>query len=125
MQNYLYESEFENKTAEVRIKLLLLHFEDEKRIHFIYSPHLDLTGYGQTFEEAKKSFKIVLEDFLDYTYKNKTLEKTLSDLGWKTKKTEILIPSITSIISDNQHISEIFDKYSVTTYHQEISLPLN
>jgi hypothetical protein len=128
MSKYLYESEFKNKTAEVRIKLLLFHFEDENSIHFIYSPHLDLTGYGHTFEEAKKSFQIVLDDFLDYTYKNKTLKKTLSDLGWDINMNDnsgIILPGITSVIKDNQYISELFDKYSITTYHQEISLALN
>jgi hypothetical protein len=80
------------------------------------------------FVEAKKSFEIVLEDFVDYTLKKKTLGKVLSDLGWDLKGStkipkEVLAPSIASVIKENEYISEIFDKYSVNTYHQEVGLP--
>ena len=128
MAQYIFEGKYQNKSTSVKVKLLLFHFEDENKIHFIYSPHLDLTGYGTTFEEARKSFGIVFEDFVDYTLKKKTLGKVLTGLGWKLngsaqKPKKVLAPSITSVIKDNEYVSEIFDKYPVNTYHQEIGLP--
>lgn len=128
MAQYIFEGDYKNNSDIVNIKLLLFHFQDENNIHFIYSPHIDLTGYGKTIAEAKKSFEIVLEDFVDYTLKKKTLGKVLSDLGWKLKGTakkpkKVIAPSITSVIKDNRYISEIFDKYPVNTYHQEVGLP--
>jgi len=116
-------------SASVKVKLLLFHFEDENKIHFIYSPHLDLTGYGKRLEEARKSFEIVFEDFVDYTLKKKTLGKVLTDLGWQLKGSaqrpkKVMAPSITSVIKDNKYVSEIFDKYPVNTYHQEVGLPV-
>jgi len=128
MAQYIFESGYKNKSGNVIVMLLLFHFEDEKKIHFIYSPHLDLTGYGNNIKEAKKSFEIVFEDFIDYTLKKRTLGKVLSNLGWElkgsTKKPKkVIAPSITSVIKDNEYVSEIFDKYPVNTYHQEVGLP--
>jgi hypothetical protein len=121
MAQYIFEGKYQNKSASVKVKLLLFHFEDENKIHFIYSPHLDLTGYGTIFEE-------VFEDFVDYTLKKKTLGKVLTGLGWKLKGSaqrpkKVIAPSITSVIKDNEYVSEIFDKYPVNTYHQEVGLP--
>jgi hypothetical protein len=128
MGQYIFEGKFQNKLERVKVKLLLFHFKDENNIHFIYSPHLDLTGYADNLEEARKSFEIVFEDFVDYTLKKKTLGKVLTDLGWEIKGSarkpkKVLAPAIMSVIKDNEYVSEIFDKYSVNTYHQEVGLP--
>lgn len=128
MAQYLFKGGYENQSGSVKVMLLLFHFEDENKVHFIYSPHLDLTGYGNNIEEAKDSFAIVFENFVDYTLKKKTLSKVLTGLGWELKGSDknpkkILAPSITSVIKDNEYVSEIFDKYPVNTYHQEVGLP--
>jgi len=128
MGQYIFKGKYQNKSASVKVQLLLFHFTDENNVHFIYSPHLDLTGYGTDQEEAKKSFKIVFEDFVDYTLTKKTLAKVLTSLGWELKGSarkpkKLLAPSITSVIKDNEYVSEIFDKYPVNTYHQEVGLP--
>jgi len=128
MAQYIFEGKYQNRSAIVKVRLLLFQFKDENDIHFIYSPHLDLTGYGTDPGEAKKSFEIVFEDFVDYTLKKKTLGKVLTGLGWQLKGSarkpkKVLAPSITSVIKDNEYVSEIFDKYPVNTYHQEVGLP--
>lgn len=125
----IFEGKYQNKSTGIKVRLLLVHFQDEHKVHFVYSPHLDLTGYGNNITEAKKSFGIVFEDFIDYTIKEKTIEKVLTGLGWELKETEnhqahILAPSITSIINDNEYVSEIFDKYPVNTFHKEVGLPV-
>jgi hypothetical protein len=128
MAEYIFHGKMQTSTNIVKVKLLLFHFEDENKISFIYSPHLDLTGYGNNMEEAQRSFEIVLEDFVDYTMKKKTMGTVLQQLGWTLKglpqrPKKVIAPSITSIIKDNKYISEIFDKYPVSTFHQEIGLP--
>jgi len=130
MGNFLFEGKYQNISTIVKIKLLLFHFEDENKVNFIYSPHLDLTGYGNNIEEAKESFEIVFEDFIDYTLQKNTLSKVLSGLGWilngsAKRPKKIVAPSITSVIKDNKYISEIFDKYPVNTFHQEVGLPIS
>ncbi len=128
MEEYFFEGDYKDRTGYVKVNLLLVHFQDEEKIHFIYSPHLDLTGYGHSLNEAKKSFGIVFEDFIDYTFKKKTLGKLLIKLGWELKGSvkkpkKILAPSITSVISNNDFVSDIFDKYPVNTYHEEVEIP--
>jgi len=129
MSHYIFEGKYQGKSKSVRIRLFLVHFQDENKVHLIYYPHLDLTGYGNNLTEAQKSFEIVFEDLVDYTVKKKTLAKVLTGLGWELKGTEkhpekVIAPSVTSIINDNKYVSEIFDKYSVNTYHKEVGLPV-
>lgn len=128
MAQYIFEGKYNIDSGLVLVKLFLIHFEDENKVHFIYSPHLDLTGYGNNIDDAKKSFGIIFEDFVDYTLKKKTLGKILIELGWglkgpAKKPKKLVAPSITSVIKDNSFVSEIFDKYAVNTFHQEVSLP--
>ncbi len=128
MAQWLFEGKYKDDRSIIKVRLILIHFKDENNIHFIYSPHLDLTGYGRNMIEAKKSFEIALEDFIDYTNKKKTLGKVLSELGWTLKGSakkpkKILAPSIKTVIGDNEYVSEIFDNYAVETFHQEVSLP--
>ena len=129
MAEYIFESEYKNKSRLVKVRLFLVHFEDENNIHIIYSPHLDLSGYGDSLDKAKKSFGIVYEDFIDYTLKKKTIAKVLTDLGWELKGTvkrpkKVIAPSITSVISENEYVSEIFDRYPVNTFHQDVNIPV-
>jgi len=49
----------------------------------VYSPALDLCGYGKTAEEAKKDFDRALKIFIEETTAHRTLEKALEELGWK------------------------------------------
>lgn len=128
MGEYIFQGGYKNKTGEVKVKLLLIHFKDENGIDFIYSPHLDLTGYGNNIADAKKSFEVVFEDFVDYTLKKRTLGKVLTHLGWELKGTlkkpkKVLVPSIASVIGNNNYVSEIFDKYPVKTFHKEVEIP--
>lgn len=128
MADYIFQGGYKNTVGEARVNLLLIHFKDESGIDFIYSPHLDLTGYGRSLKAAKKSFEIVFEDFIDYTLKKKTLSKVLTKLGWEVKGNakrpkKLLAPSIASVISENDYVSELFDKYPVHTFHQEVGIP--
>lgn len=63
MAQYILEKGYKNDQSIVKVKLLLIHFEDENNIQFIYSSHLDLTGYGDSISDAKNSFEIALEFF--------------------------------------------------------------
>jgi hypothetical protein len=128
MSQYLYKKDFKSEHGSVKVKLLLLNFQDENGVHFIYSPHLDITGYGNSLKDAQESFDIVLDDFVDYTLKKKTIGKVLEKLGWKIKGAvklpkRIIAPSISTIIGSNKYVSEIFDKYSVNTFHENIQIP--
>jgi hypothetical protein len=128
MSQYIFKKGIRKDSSLINVKLLLIHFKDENKVNFIYSPHLDLTGYGNNLTEAKASFEIVFDDFIDYTLKKKTINRVLIKLGWELKGNvkkpkKVIAPSITSIISDNEYVSDIFDNYQTKTYHQEVGIP--
>jgi hypothetical protein len=124
---YSFEKQYLDKGKSIKVKLFLIHFVDEKNIHYIYSPHLDLTGYGLTEEEAKQSFDIALYEFLDYTIKKKTLGKVLEKLGWKIKGSnkhpKKLIKTKLDDVLKNSYVTEIFNKYHTETFHQQVYIP--
>jgi predicted RNase H-like HicB family nuclease len=51
-------------------------------VHVANIPVLDLSGYGNTEEEAIHSLQIVLDNYLDYTVKKNTLHRDLQNHGW-------------------------------------------
>lgn len=106
----------------------MFHFLDENNVHFVYSPQLELTAYDYSILDAKKSFNIILADFLDYTSNKKSLSKLLKQMRWQIKDDsrnlkKILPPSIYTLIKDNDYISEIMDNYQVNIFYKNISLP--
>ena len=128
MAEYIFEGDYSNNKKSVNFSLFLIRFIDENNTHIIYSPHLDLSGYGNNEVDAKRSFEIALEDFIDYTLKKKTLSKILLKLGWSVKGSvknpkKVIAPSITSVIKENKYVSDIFDNYPVNTYHEKVGLP--
>lgn len=54
----------------------------------VYSPSLELSGYGDTKNEATESFKYILEDFFKSSLENNQLALTLVDLKWEFEKDE-------------------------------------
>lgn len=129
MSKFQFKGNFKNDQGGVKVNLILVSFQDENGIQFIYSPHLDLTGYGNTEQEAKDSFNIAFEDFVDYTIKKRTLPSILEKLGWtlkggtKKKPKKINAPSLGDVIKDNDYVSEIFDTYPTSTRHAELEMP--
>lgn len=62
--------------------LVEVTFVKEEKYIVAYCPALQLTGYGYTEEEAKKSFETELDIFLEETTKRGSLEKYLLENGW-------------------------------------------
>lgn len=128
MSKLVYDGELKNDNSNIKVRLILFYFIDEYKYHILYSPHLDLSGYGKNLSEAKESFNISLADFFDYTTKKKTLYKLLQKYGWKFKAAkkspkDFKAPDITDLIVKNKHISEIINKYPVTTIHKDYNVP--
>ena len=67
----------------VEVGLSLLSYQDEG-LHVIFSPALDVFGYGNTEKEARSSFNETLEEFLRYTSNKGTLQAELLRLDWTT-----------------------------------------
>lgn len=68
--------------AKIQFKLPISIFKEGK--YFIaYSPALDLSTSGRSYEEAKKRFNEVVKIFLQELTRKGTLEEVLKNLGWQ------------------------------------------
>lgn len=67
---------------------LPVSFLREGKYFIAYSPALDLSTSGKTFEQAKTRFEEIVEIFFEELLQKGTLGKVLTELGWqKVQKT--------------------------------------
>ena len=59
-----------------------------------YTPALDLSTSGSSFEQAKKRFGEVVQIFFEECFSMGTLENVLLDLGWKKENSEWNPPTV-------------------------------
>lgn len=73
-----------HKTYGLNIKFSLpVTFLKEGKYFVAYTPALDLSTYGKTFDETKRRFEEVVRIFFKEIVGKGTLDNVLSDLGWK------------------------------------------
>jgi hypothetical protein len=110
-----------------QVGLSLIEFNEDNVI-IIYSPALDLSGYGNSEEEAKSSFSESLHEFFKYTHNKNTLDKVLLDLGWTikgTKKNPKFNPPLDSdLVSSNSLYNEIVNNKSYKVSRQNVEFAL-
>ena len=91
----------------IEAKLDVLSYVEDG-VFFVFAPALDLTGYGNSLEEAKTSFEITLQEYFKYTFENKTLDADLRKHGWVEKKEESFSsPSFTDILRKDKQLRDI------------------
>jgi len=126
MAKLTFTENLERGKSGINTKLSLLSFKEDGA-YIIYSPALDLSGYGNTEEEAKESFQVVLEEFITYCMNKKTFYEELKRLGWHIKggKTdpEIKSPDWTDLLKNNPELEDILENKQFTKFNQEVNLP--
>jgi hypothetical protein len=111
-------------TKFIKVSLQVLVFEEDK-IHYAYMPSFDLTGYGNTEDEAKESLTIVLDEFLRYTLNKNTLFVEMQRLGWKikSKKRPMYAPQMSDLININDQLKDIVNSKQYTTSNYQVNVP--
>ena len=118
------QGNFKGKGGAVDFNLPIITFT-ENNIYFYYNPALDLSGYGNTDEEAKASFDQTISQFLDYGTNKKTLFSELEKLGWViSKKIVCKAPSLIDMVNSNDYLAEIFEEKQYKKFNQSVSIPL-
>lgn len=109
----------------VEVKVDLIEFEEDN-ICYVYSPAFELIGYGHTDEEAKESWKIVLEEYFQYARDKKTLLKDLEDHGWNIKQNNIELtpPTFSWMLEHNDQLSEVYNNHNFKKITSPIQFPL-
>ena len=116
---------FSNQKYHVGLSLVEFNEED---VIIVYSPALDLSGYGYTKEEAKNSFTESLHEFFRYTHNKNTLDQVLKDLGWSIKGTKknpkFNPPKDSDLVSSNLLFNDIVNtkNYRVSRENVEFIL---
>lgn len=109
------------------VGLSLVEFNEDNVI-VIYSPALDLSGYGYSKEEAKSSFSETLHEFFRYTHNKKTLDKILKDLGWSIKgskkKPKFSPPKDSDLVSSNALYNDIVNTKSYRVSREDVEFSL-
>ena len=71
-------------------------FLREGKKYVAYTPALDLSTSGRTYEEAKRRFGEIVSIFFEELIKKGTLDEVLRDLGWKRVQAKWSPPIIIS-----------------------------
>ena|SRR6218665_105101 len=123
------KADFKGKTNHVTARIILIRFKEGKN-HIVYSPHLEVTGYGKTKEKAKESFALSLKIFFDYATQKKTLHDELVSLGWTLKKgtsahpKKAEAPMRKDLIKSNPQLEALLSAQDISAVRQEIAIPL-
>jgi hypothetical protein len=70
---------FKTPTVKVDFRFDVVEYEENELI-VLYSPALDLFGYGKTSRKAQESFTLTLEEYLRYTLNKDTFFADLREL---------------------------------------------
>lgn len=128
-QNHHINFDFKNAEAKLNAKIVLVSFKEDDNF-IVYSPHLEVSGYGKTQDAAMDSFNHCLGVFFDYTVKKKTLHEELISLGWQLKKgtikkpLKINAPSMSELLKHNTALEDLLNKQNISTIQKEVAIPL-
>ena len=68
----------------------------EGDVFVAYSPVLDLSTSGESFELAKNRFGEVVQIFFEELIEKGTVEEVLSDMGWEKQRSQWVPPILIS-----------------------------
>lgn len=126
METIKVSGTFSGNNAFVKVILDLIVFKEDDAI-IIYSPALDLSGYGYSEDEAKASFEVSIESFLDHTTKKSALLSELKRLGWEIKEHDkhrkIKSPEITDLLKKNRELARIINQKQFKKINTTVRMP--
>jgi predicted RNase H-like HicB family nuclease len=76
----------------------------EGKSFIAYTPALDLSTSGRTYEEARRRFREIVGIFLEEIAKKGQLENTLRDLGWTKTRARWTPPVVVSQESQSVNV---------------------
>lgn len=123
MSNLHIRADLGFDNGKYHVGLSLIEFQEDD-VTIIYSPALDLSGYGYSQEEAKKSFSEALHEFFRYTSTKKTIDKVLKGLGWSIrgskKKPKFNPPKDSDLVRTNALYNEIVNNKNYKVSREDV-----
>ena len=81
MSTFLFTGEFRGGSTKIAIKVGVSLFREDN-VFIAYCPALDMSGYGENENEAKKSFEQNMSFYVEYCVRKNTLVADLKKHGW-------------------------------------------
>ena len=108
----------------VSVKLSLFTFIEDN-VHVVYSPALDLYGYGNDEYEARHSFEVSLREYVKYISNKKTVEQDLKKYGWKVDKRNKTLnsPDLSTMLEKNESFREMVNNRPFKKYDLNVQIP--
>ncbi len=88
---------------EAMIPLVKFH-DEEDGIWYVHCPVLEITGYGKNAIEADDSFKVMLEEIVQFMVINGTLDKELRRMGWKSEEGHLKPPAMEKLLGGKNQV---------------------
>ncbi|MES2765572.1 MAG: hypothetical protein V4642_06885 [Bacteroidota bacterium] len=106
------------------VKLSLFTFIEEN-VHVVYSPALDLYGYGNDEHEARHSFEVALQEYILHTAEHKTLDKDLKKYGWTIDKKHgaLQSPDVSTLLQKNSVFKNFVNTHAFKKFDVSVQLP--
>jgi predicted RNase H-like HicB family nuclease len=82
-----------SKTSKINFSLPVTILKEDGAF-IAYSPAIDVSTVGESFEEAQNRFKEMAEIFFEELIEKGTLEKALTELGWRRKNKNLKPPVV-------------------------------
>lgn len=121
-----FSAKLKNSRAIVDTHLSLLSFVEDD-IYYLYSPELDIYGYGQSETQARDSFTTTFKATISYMGNKSTLTEELRSLGWTVKKNKNRVlytpPLFSHLIEENEEVRNIVNNKVYTKYNHAVQLP--
>lgn len=71
-----------------------------------YSPALDLSTVGDTYDEANKRFGEAVQIFFEEIAEKGTVDQALTELGWQKQKNEYVPPMVVGSQTENFTVAQ-------------------
>ncbi|MCO6483703.1 MAG: hypothetical protein J5I62_13015 [Flavobacteriales bacterium] len=119
-----FSAKYDLEGEKLGVGVIVLIWEEDG-VHFAMSPSLDITGYGKTEAEAKASFEVMLQEFVTYTHRKKTIFQELERLGWAVnrKRKRVVAPDMLDMIKENDELKDVINK-DYRKYERTVELAL-
>ena len=124
-----FKGSFQDRNNTTHSVLLSLYSFEENGVQIIYSPALDISGYGNNAKQAKSSFEITLAEFVKYTTNKGTLFTELKKLGWQVPRKNAAdknfsAPRLEKQLTTNDYLADIFNSKEFTKTNKRVELPV-
>lgn len=121
--NNRFDAKYSNGGTSIDIHLAVYTFVDGGA-SIAYCPALDLSGYGETEEQAKSSFEEVMKQYIKYGISHGTLFRDMKKYGWNIANNKASSPLTIKMIKKNDILRDIVENKDYCKYSESISIPI-